>query len=195
MFSNSDANGISGSLLNAVVPLLWEVTNHQFIRGEFPSQVRSLMSNVWPDRPIAGSNTHVHYDFQAEFPTELSVEAFSPGYLTPGHTRPAFSDQVPSSLGYGETFSVDVHLGAGQQVNTSAFTLRLANAPYSTHSFSMGQRQLRLPISSTTTQSHSTSITLVSKMPRNSNLAPPGYYMLFPLYNEKPGRATWVHIG
>jgi hypothetical protein len=92
-------------------------------------------------------------------------------------------------VGYGQNFTLTVAVPAPQ----GAFRLRLSNAPYTTHSFAQGQRQLVLPIYEVVITGPN-QYTIFSSGPPNTNLAPSAYYMLFPVQNGIPGTATWVQI-
>jgi hypothetical protein len=165
-------------------------------------------ANLLPDGRVlvAGSNTHVRYNFKAEFPTDLSLEVFLPHYLANEEfaaSRPKFSrTQPPTTLNYGTNFRANIYLPDDHEAfrpsppSNSSFGLRLCNAPYTTHSVSMGQRQLRLPIlqSWQARADRNNVFTVESMAPPTANLAPPGYYMLFPLYQGIPGAATWVQL-
>jgi len=76
---------------------------------------------------------------------------------------------------------------------TGAFQLRLGNAPWVTHSFSQGQRQLLLAIGVVTITGVN-EYTISSTAPPHASVAPAGYYMLFPLHNNVPGPASWVQL-
>lgn len=92
-------------------------------------------------------------------------------------------------IGYGQAFTVVVKVPAPQ----GGFQLRLASAPYATHSFSQGQRQLLLPMYKVLNNGQ-TEYSVSTAGPPNANLAPPAYYMLFPVQNDIPGTATWVQV-
>ncbi|CAK9870198.1 unnamed protein product [Sphagnum jensenii] len=139
---------------------------------------------------VAGSNTHEFYTFTQPFPTELRVEAFSPQYIDDSFNSQRPTVMVaPAAVGYGQNFTLTVAVPAPQ----GAFQLRLSNAPYTTHSFAQGQRQLVLPIYEVVITGPN-QYTIFSSGPPNTNLAPSAYYMLFPVQNGIPGTATWVQI-
>jgi len=97
-------------------------------------------------------------------PDQRTAELFSPPYLFNG-ARPRVSS-APSSVGYGQSFSVGSADAAGVQQVT---WLALGSV---THAFDANQRFLRLAFSRTATGVNVTA-------PASRNLAPPGYYMLF----------------
>lgn len=76
---------------------------------------------------------------------------------------------------------------------TGAFHLRLGNAPWATHSFSQGQRQLALAIGVVTITGVN-EYTIASTAPPHASVAPAGYYMLFPVHSDVPGPASWVQL-
>lgn len=76
---------------------------------------------------------------------------------------------------------------------TGAFQLRLGNAPWATHSFSQGQRQLALAIGVVSITGVN-EYTIASTAPPHTSVAPAGYYMLFPVHNDVPGSASWVQL-
>lgn len=140
---------------------------------------------------VAGSNTHQFYTFKEPFPTELRVEAFFPPYLeaTADAHRPNIR-AAPTQIAYGAPFTVTVALPA---TATGAFQLRLANAPWTTHSFSQGQRQLALAIGVVSITGIN-EYTIASTAPPHTSVAPAGYYMLFPVQNDVPGAASWIQL-
>ncbi len=96
-----------------------------------------------------------------------SIELFSPPYLFKG-ARPTLTAS-PASANYGAAFTATVGSSAG----VSRVTLvRLGSV---THAFDQNQRFLEL------TFTRPTATTLSVTAPANSNLAPPGHYMLFVL--------------
>jgi hypothetical protein len=97
-------------------------------------------------------------------PPERSHEIFSPPYLFKG-ARPSISS-APSSVGYGQTFSVGTPNAA--QIEDARW-IRLGSV---THAFDMSQRANTLSFTRTATGVEITA-------PANPNLAPPGHYLLF----------------
>ncbi|KAG6528411.1 hypothetical protein ZIOFF_010585 [Zingiber officinale] len=94
---------------------------------------------------VGGSNPHVNYSFYGvEFPTELSLDVFSPGYLSAGNAefRPRITPPAssPVRLSYGERFTLEYEVATPiEEVKVTMM------APaFTTHSFSMNQRALFL---------------------------------------------------
>jgi hypothetical protein len=110
----------------------------------------------------------------------LNGEIFSPPYLFKG-TRPTITS-APASATYGSSITVQTPDAA----NISSVSLiKLAAV---THAFNMDQRFLPLSFTSDGSQ-------LTVTAPANSNLAPPGYYMLFILdANGVPSSAAIIQI-
>ena len=118
---------------------------------------------------------------------ENHIEIYQPSYLfnadgSPAH-RPQSPANSPSSITYGQSFT----LSTSDASTISSVVLMKAGSV--THSFDMDQRYVGL--SFTTGASGSLSVTA----PANSNIAPPGYYMLF-LVNQAgtPSLASWVQV-
>lgn len=149
-------------------------------------------ANLLPDGRVlvAGSNTHLFYTFTGAFPTELRVEAFLPPYLDKvfNARRPQITN-VPARVRHGQTFTVVFTLPGP----LTALEINLLSSPYSTHSYSQGQRMLRLKLAAAVrvaTNRYSVAVTA----PPNGNIAPASYYMLFPLTQGIPGNAAWIQI-
>lgn len=140
---------------------------------------------------VGGSNPNHNYNFTVPFPTELSVEAFSPPYLTSGNPRPAISAIKPGmNLAYGLRFSVEFqakvkHLGKLQ--------LAMVAPSFTTHSFSMNQRLLFLAVDHVRNMSAG-NYAAEGDAPASAAIAPPGYYQLFVVHEGVPSAARWVHI-
>ncbi|OAY71857.1 hypothetical protein ACMD2_05024 [Ananas comosus] len=88
---------------------------------------------------VGGSNPHEHYVFSnVQYPTELSLEAFSPEYL-----NPAFAALRPSIistlllLNYERPFPLQFHIG---RLSMNVVSVTMASPAFTTHSFSMNQR-------------------------------------------------------
>lgn len=154
-------------------------------------------ANLLPDGRVlvAGSNPHYFYRFNAEFPTELRLEAFSPEYLSPDRRslRPEIV-VAPEKVGYGETFIVEVSV---ELPLVGIVEMNLASAPFSTHSFSQGQRLVKLVVSPAAELDvedgrHFYQIWCTS--PPDGRVAPPGYYMAFAINQGVPSVAKWVQL-
>jgi len=121
---------------------------------------------------------------------ENHIEIYQPSYLfnsdgSPA-TRPSIGSGVPASLSYGQSFTVPTPDAS------SIASVVLMKAGAVTHSFDMDQRNVGLSFSVATGTS---AAGLKVTGPPNSNIAPPGYYMLF-LVNKAgtPSLATWVQV-
>lgn len=116
------------------------------------------------------------------------IEIYQPSYLFNSDASPAYRPQSatnpPSSITYGQSFT----LSTPDASTISSVVLMKAGSV--THSFDMDQRYVGLTFTMGQT-SGSLSVTA----PSNSNIAPPGYYMLF-LVNQTgtPSLASWVQV-
>lgn len=136
---------------------------------------------------VGGSNPHVYYNFTGvDFPTDLSLEAFSPPYMSVVRPRVL---AVPADMAYGRPFSV-TFAAAG----LDGVSFRLISPAFSTHSFGMNQRMvvMRLAGVSRLVVPFFYSATVVG--PSSAAIAPPGYYMLFVVRNGIPSVGTWVNL-
>ena len=120
---------------------------------------------------------------------EPHIEVYSPPYLFTSDangtvfaaTRPTISSSA-TSIVYGGNFAVQTPDAA----NISSVVLMRDGAP--THAFDMEQRTVGLAFTA-----GSGSLTVTA--PPNSNVAPPGYYMLFLLNNSGvPSVAATIHV-
>ena len=96
---------------------------------------------------------------------------------------------APGLIGYNQVFTVTFAVGA--RVGDVGVTMN--SAPYSTHSFSQGQRQLSLKTSVPVLVGAGWSCQATA--PPNANVAPQQYYILFLVQNGIPSRGAWVHMG
>jgi hypothetical protein len=112
---------------------------------------------------------------------EHRLELFSPPYLSAGG-RPQISS-APGAGAYGENISVGCP-NAGRIARVAAI-----RAGAVTHNFHMDQRYVGLEIVNRTAGK------LTVKLPPNSKVAPPGWYMLF-VVNEDgvPSKARMIKI-
>ena len=147
---------------------VWNPTTGQWTTLAANSVMRSYhsVSLLLPDGRVlhGASGDALIGDGVTPMPREKNHEIFSPPYLHKG-VRPSITS-APTSVGYGQAFSVATPNAA--QI-TDARWIRLGSV---THAFDMSQRANTL---SFTRPSTGVAITA----PANSNLAPPGYYMLF----------------
>ncbi|GAB2279913.1 hypothetical protein Dimus_014548 [Dionaea muscipula] len=147
--------------------------------GTVPRMYHST-ANLLPDGRVllAGSNPHYLNNFRAaEFPTELRIEAFSPEYLSPdrANIRPIIQGG-PDRVRYGEEFELDIALPLPL---VGMMEVNLGNAPFATHSFSQGQRLVKLNVGATAAPIGDRSYRISCTAPPNGAVAPPGYYMMF----------------
>ncbi|XP_058722277.1 aldehyde oxidase GLOX1-like [Vicia villosa] len=143
---------------------------------------------------IGGSNPHFGYSFgNVLFPTELSLEAFSPSYLEPGfsNVRPRIVSSIIGSQKYGQKLKLRFQVKTKLDQNLVYVTMLAPS--FNTHSFSMNQRLLVLD-SNKVVKVKKTTFEIVVSMPGSSVLAPPGFYMLFVVHKEIPSEGVWVHI-
>jgi hypothetical protein len=110
-----------------------------------------------------------------------SAEIYSPPYLFQG-ARPTITS-APASVTYGQTFFVQTPNAAS---TTQVTWLRLGTT---THTFNENQR---INFLSFTQDPNGQGLDVTA--PVNSNLAPPGHYMLFILSNGVPSVAAIVQI-
>ncbi|GLT37521.1 hypothetical protein SLA2020_118320 [Shorea laevis] len=150
-------------------------------------------ANLLPDGRIliAGSNPHYFYKFKAEFPTELRIEAFSPEYLSAdrANLRPGI-ESIPETVRYGEGFNVLVSVPLPV---VGILEVNLGSAPFATHSFSQGQRLVKLTVTPSVPE-RSGRYTIKCTAPPNGAVAPPGYYMAFVVNQGVPSVARWIHL-
>lgn len=160
--------------------------------GTVPRMYHST-ANLLPDGRIllAGSNPHYFYNFKREYPTELRVEAFSPEYLSPdrANVRPVI-EGIPETVRYGEVFEVVVSVSLPV---VGILEVNLGNAPFATHSFSQGQRLVKLAVTPTSPDG-SGRYKICCTAPPNGKVAPPGYYMAFAVNQGVPSVARWIHL-
>jgi hypothetical protein len=115
---------------------------------------------------------------------EPHVEIYTPAYLFNADgtlaTRPTITS-APAGFAYGAPFTV-------QTSNQDIASVVLMRPGSDTHSFDMDQRYVGLSFTAA-----NGSLTVTG--PPNSNIAPPGYYMLFIVNSAgTPSLASWVQV-
>ncbi|KAK4795757.1 hypothetical protein SAY86_028083 [Trapa natans] len=160
--------------------------------GTVPRMYHST-ANLLPDGRIllAGSNPHYFYKFNVEFPTELRIEAFSPEYLSAdrANIRPVL-EEAPEAVRYGEPFSVSMTVTLPV---VGIVEVNLNSAPFATHSFSQGQRLVKLAVAAPV-MDETGRYKIACMAPPSPVVAPPGYYMAFAVNQGVPSVARWIQL-
>jgi hypothetical protein len=131
----------------------------------------------------AGGNpeggTHVQWDQDPN--EEMQLEVFSPPYLFRGPRPPITA--APTQCAHGQT----IQIRSPQAANIRWASL-VRNC-VTTHSFDGSQRLVDLDVVSRNGG------VVTATVPRNANIAPPGWYMLFLVDNAGiPSVANWIHL-
>ncbi|XP_065858979.1 aldehyde oxidase GLOX1-like [Euphorbia lathyris] len=146
---------------------------------------------------VGGSNPNSNYNFTAIYPTELSLEAFSPPYLSSDTPRPTITEIKPGlDLSYRQIFSVGFELNADERKLGNIYVTMLAPS-FTTHSFAMNQRLLVLGMENNVNDIEEIGAgkyVVGVNAPATAALAPAGYYQLFVVHEGVPSRAKWVHL-
>ncbi|GKU90061.1 hypothetical protein SLEP1_g4106 [Rubroshorea leprosula] len=144
---------------------------------------------------VGGSNPHIYYNFTGVlFPTELSLEAFSPDYLDFlfNNIRPTII--APANLAnlyYGQKLTIRFSCDA--PVVQDRVVVTLVAPSFSTHSFSMNQRQLALGNNMVIVLGMNFYDVEVT-MPPTAVLAPSGNYLMFVVHQNIPSQGIWIHL-
>ncbi|KAI3911275.1 hypothetical protein MKW92_000339 [Papaver armeniacum] len=140
---------------------------------------------------VGGSNPNSNYNFTELFPTELSVEVFSPPYAS-SSSRPQISWAEPETeLSYKQPFSIGFDSTENGELENAYVTMVAPS--FNTHSFSMNQRMMVLEINQVY-QVSGTSYVIDCFAPATPYIAPPGYYLLFVVHHGIPSSGKWIHI-
>ncbi|KAL6132596.1 hypothetical protein ACLB2K_064836 [Fragaria x ananassa] len=142
---------------------------------------------------VGGSNPHVGYNFTGvDYPTDLSLEAFSPPYLARDYetVRPRIVS-VHENIGYREQFSVA--FAVPEYVHSSVVSVTLVAPSFTTHSFAMNQRMVVMKLGEVRELSLDKYEVAVMG-PSAEKIAPPGYYLLFVVHADIPSSAMWVKL-
>jgi len=142
---------------------------------------------------VGGGNPHVYYNFtNVVYPTDLSLETFSPPYLSTDYAsvRPVILS-VDGTISRGQRFLVS--FSVEEYLTQSVLSVRIVAPSFTAHSFSMNQRMVVLKIDDIIyddTSSYTSSVF----GPSSAEIAPPGYYMLFVVHSGIPSSGVWVRI-
>lgn len=179
-------------------PVIYHPIDRRFVVMSMSSRPRMYHSSavLLPDGRvlIGGSNPHVYYNFtNVEYPTELSLEAYSPPYLsfTYDPTRPKIltSDKV---LSYTRMFNVNFSIP--QFLTVDLLSVRIVAPSFTTHSLAMNQRMVILRLLSVTRDGLTNTYKINALGPSTAEIAPPGYYMMFVVHAGIPSLGAWVQI-
>ncbi|KAL6005699.1 hypothetical protein ACLOJK_006270 [Asimina triloba] len=140
---------------------------------------------------VGGSNPNSGYSFtNVLFPTELSLETFSPPYLSPDKPRPIIKFINPgTNVAYKQRISIEFE----SKTKNDEIYITMVAPSFTTHSCSMNQRLLVLAVDRVH-QVSSEGYIAEGSTPATENLAPPGYYLLFVVHGGVPSRGKWLHV-
>ena len=145
---------------------------------------------------VCGSNPHDKYVFtNVLYPTELSLEAFSPSYLESSSNalRPSIiSPKTKTSIRYGKRVAITFTVSG--PVDLNSITVTMVSPSFNTHSFTMNQRLLVLDSANSTKPVGKSTYKIGVVAPPSGNIAPAGNYMLFVVHKDIPSPGIWVRI-
>ncbi|KAI3759191.1 hypothetical protein L6452_06808 [Arctium lappa] len=145
---------------------------------------------------VGGSNPHDKYEFtNVLYPTELSLEAFSPSYLDSSSSRLRPRIIFPrrtTTIRYGRR--VVIVFTVSGIVDPSSVSVTMVAPSFNTHSFSMNQRLLVLDGGVATKIRGKSRYQVGVTTPSSGNLAPAGNYLLFVVHKEIPSSGIWVRM-
>uniref|UniRef100_A0A7N1A4B8 Aldehyde oxidase GLOX n=1 Tax=Kalanchoe fedtschenkoi TaxID=63787 RepID=A0A7N1A4B8_KALFE len=145
---------------------------------------------------VGGSNPHIGYEFRGvQYPTELRLESFSPGYLDPGndYLRPRiYSPPSQHAVTHGQ--DVVIRFNIRGRINFSAISATLVAPSFTTHSFAMSHRLLELGFGNSVKLVGNLAYEIRARAPGTEYLAPAGYYMLFVVHQGIPSEGIWIQI-
>jgi hypothetical protein len=115
---------------------------------------------------------------------ELRIEIFNPPYLFRGE-RPQINNISADNITYGSSFEIEINNNQAEDI----LSVALIHPTVTTHCVNVDQRYVGLEFDKID------STILKSSIPKNKNIIPPGYYMLFIINKRKvPSIARFVLI-
>ncbi|XP_071711749.1 aldehyde oxidase GLOX1-like [Rutidosis leptorrhynchoides] len=145
---------------------------------------------------VGGSNAHDKYQFtNVLYPTELSLEAFSPSYLDSNSSdlRPKIILPVTNAkMQYGKQVVIVFNITGVVDLTTVSVTM--VTPSFNTHSYSMNQRLLVLDSGAASKIIGKSRYQVVVTTPPSGNVAPAGNYLLFVVHKGIPSPGIWVHL-
>ncbi|RCV34358.1 hypothetical protein SETIT_7G153800v2 [Setaria italica] len=153
---------------------------------------------------LGGSNPHEGYVFRnVKYPTELSLEAFSPDYLdaSDDERRPNIVDPSLTGAPVNVNSRDQLMLPFRVPVLDPVVSVTMVAPSFTTHTYAQNQRLLFLQAQVNKAQLPGVGGAILPTdayvatvtMPTNV-LAPPGYYMLFVVNGRIPSQGIWVRI-
>ncbi|XP_044466388.1 aldehyde oxidase GLOX [Mangifera indica] len=142
---------------------------------------------------IGGSNPQIYYNFtNVLYPTDLSLEAFSPPYLSFAYSslRPRIL-QVDQTVRHRQPFRVNFIVR--NFLSGNVVSVRIIAPSFTTHSFAMNQRMVvmnKLGVSRVGFAMYYVDVVA----PSTAEIAPPGYYLLFVVHAQIPSSGVWLKI-
>ncbi|XP_071712582.1 aldehyde oxidase GLOX1-like [Rutidosis leptorrhynchoides] len=145
---------------------------------------------------VGGSNPHDKYVFtNVLYPTELSLEAFSPSYLDSSSSplRPTIiTPRTKTTIRYGKRIVVTFTVSG--LVDLNSVTVTMVSPSFNTHSFSMNQRLLVLDGGKASKGGGKSTYKIGVTGPASGNIAPAGNYLLFVVHKQIPSAGIWVQM-
>ncbi|KAJ9560621.1 hypothetical protein OSB04_005781 [Centaurea solstitialis] len=203
---NGAGSGVAGWELGRD-PVLTPVIYHpdRPVRSRFEMQKPSTIPRMYHSTAallrdgrvlVSGSNPHDKYEFSnVLFPTELSVEAFSPAYLDPslvGLRPEIMSPENRFRVQHGQ--QMDIQFKVSNPVDPNLVLVTMVAPPFVTHSNSMNQRLLILEGDNKAIETGEFQYKVTVTVPASHNAAPAGSYILFVVHQDIPSEGVWVHI-
>ncbi|KAF3520957.1 hypothetical protein DY000_02063191 [Brassica cretica] len=125
----------------------------------------------------------------------VRLQKYSPPYLDPAlaNLRPTIvNTATPKQIRYGERFNIRIHLNQKDVTKENVKVTMLA-PPFTTHAVSMNMRLLILGIFDIKKEVRDLH-QIHAIAPPSGKVAPPGYYLLFVVYNGVPSVGEWIQI-
>ncbi|ERN10752.1 aldehyde oxidase GLOX [Amborella trichopoda] len=144
---------------------------------------------------VGGSNPNMRYNFSGVlFPTELSLDIFSPPYMKLKSSRPRITSIKPGrTLSYSQHFFINIEMKEKAIKGVDTILVTMVAPSFTTHSVSMNQRLLVLTVMGLK-GGHDGSYRVECVPPGSAVLAPPGYYLLYLVHGGSPSRGVWVRL-
>ncbi|KAL8217635.1 hypothetical protein R6Q57_021008 [Mikania cordata] len=145
---------------------------------------------------VGGSNPHDKYEFSnVLYPTELSLEVFSPDYLNSSVSgiRPIIISPM-SGFNIVHGAQMIINFAVSNNLDLTSVMVTLVSPSFNTHSFSMNQRLLVLDSGLVTMDPSSSNYQVPVTMPPSGSIAVAGYYLLFVVHKDVPSEGIWIHL-